>query len=182
MKKAILALLIGLVCAPSAHAQGGAIVLSGDPQGSDCNINDSSAGMCAVYVVHVGISGAVASQFAAPVPACFAGTWLSDSPVFGVTVGNSQSGVSIGYGQCTPGPIHVLTINFFCQGLSEPCCYYSVVPHPDVTSGVVEAVDCMNNLLTAKGGFGIVNSTNECECGPPTRDSTWGRVKSIFDQ
>jgi hypothetical protein len=102
--------------------------------------------------------------------------------VFPVTVGDSQNGISIGYAVCTPGPIHVLTINFFCQGLSQNCCYYSVKPHPDVLSGVVEVVDCSNSILTAKGGFGIVNSTNECECGPPTRDSTWGRVKSIFDE
>ncbi|UCH83256.1 MAG: hypothetical protein JSW50_12435 [Candidatus Latescibacterota bacterium] len=182
MKKGILILLIALVPVQTAYAQGGAIVLSGDPQGSECNINDKSAGMCAVYVFHVGISGAFASQFAAPAPACFSGTWLSDTPVFGVTVGGSQTGVSIGYGQCTPGPIHILTINFFCQGMTQPCCYYTVQPHPELPSGVVEAVDCMDNLLTAKGGFGIFNSTDECECGPPTRDSTWGRVKSIFDE
>jgi hypothetical protein len=183
MKKIILALVfIVLTTGRSAYGQAGAIVLAGDPQGTDCNLSDKTAGMCAFYVVHVGTPGALASSFSAPVPACFTGSWLSDTVVFPVTVGNSQNGISIGYGTCVPGPVHVLTMNFFCQGMSQNCCYYSVRPHPVGESGVVEAVDCYNNLLTAKGGFGIVNSTNECECGPPTRDSTWGRVKSIFDQ
>ena len=182
MKKVIFALVCLLVCAQTAYGQAGAIVLAGDPEGVDCNLNDSTAGMCSYYVVHVGTPGATASQFSAPAPSCFTGAWLSDTVVFPVTVGDSQNGVSIGYGPCTPGPIHVLTINFFCQGMTPICCYYSVKPHPEVLSGNVEVVDCANSLLEAKGGFGIVNSTSECECGPPTRDSTWGRVKSIFDQ
>jgi hypothetical protein len=171
-----------LTLAHAAFGQAGTIALASDPEGTDCNLNDKSPGMCSFYVVHVGTPGAQASQFSAPAPACFAGSWLSDTAVFGVTVGDSQNGISIGYGACMPGPIHVLTINFFCQGMSQDCCYYMVKPHPDETSGVVGVVDCMDNLITGKGGFGIVNSTEQCECGPPTRDSTWGRVKSIFDE
>jgi len=182
MTRVILALIGLLVSVQPSFGQAGAIVLAGDSQGIDCNLSDTSAGMCAFYVVHVGTSGATASQFSAPAPACFTGSWLSDTTIFPVTVGDSQNGVSIGYGPCTPGPVHILTINFFCQGMSQNCCYYSVKPHPDVTSGTVEMVDCTYTTLQAKGGFGIINSTSECECGPPTRDSTWGRVKSIFDE
>ncbi|MEJ2721943.1 MAG: hypothetical protein P8181_12520 [bacterium] len=159
MKKVMLALaLLSLVSTGSAHGQAGAIVLAGD----------------------VGTSGAQASEFSAPVPSCFTGTWLSDTVVFPVTIGNSQNGVSIGYGQCTPGPIHVLTINFFCQGTTSNCCYYRIKPHPDRETGTVGVVDCSDDLLTAKGGSGIVNPTDDCRCGELTRDSTWGKVKATF--
>ncbi|UCG51535.1 MAG: hypothetical protein JSW58_15325 [Candidatus Latescibacterota bacterium] len=180
MKKVALLTFVGLLCATTVYGQAGVIVLAGDAQGLDCNLSDKSPGVCSFYAVHILTPGAMACSFSAPAPSCFTGSWLSDAHVFPVTLGDSQNGVAIGYGECRPGPIHVLTLNFFCQGLSQNCCYYSVKPHPDVTSGEVEVVDCNENPLYARGGFGIVNSTTDCECGPPTRDSTWGKVKSTF--
>ena len=75
------------------------------------------------------------------------GLYLSDTAVFPVTIGSSQTGVAIGYGACLAAPIHILSINVFCQGLTPPCCYYSVLPDPQTLSGQIEVVDCANNLL-----------------------------------
>ena len=69
-----------------------------DPSGVDCNIIDNTAGLKPVYVVHFAPSGATASEFWAPKPDCWAtATWLSDTVVFEMP-GNSQIGISIGYG------------------------------------------------------------------------------------
>ncbi len=67
----------------------------------------------------------MASQFAAPMPACMTGvTYLGETSTYAVAVGTTQTGVSIGYGACYSGTIHVLTVRFFGTGLSEPCCVY----------------------------------------------------------
>ena len=55
-------------------------------------------------------------------------TYLGESSPFGVVIGNSQTGVSIGYGACLSGTIQLLTVRFFGQGLTEPCCVYPVGP------------------------------------------------------
>ncbi len=171
-----------LIFAPPVFGQAGALLLADDDQGNDCDLEDKTAGIRSFKVIHVSASGVTASMFSAPIPACFTGTWLSDTAPFPVTVGDSQFGVAIGYGSCLSSPIHVLTINYFCQGTSENCCYYRIQPHPDVESGEVEVVDCYESLQPGFGGRAVVNPTSSCPCGPPTQDSTWGRVKSLYDQ
>lgn len=182
MRLLTLALVVMLAAVGSAHGQAGAIILSSNDSGTECNLQDKSAGMCSYFVVHVSTIGALASSFSAPAPPCFSGTWLSDTAMFGVTLGDSQNGVSVGYGSCLSSPIHVLTVNFVCQGLTENCCSYKVHPHPDVISGEIEVVDCSMNTLFAIGGRAVVNPTTGCECGPPTQDSTWGKVKTLYGQ
>jgi hypothetical protein len=94
-------------------------------------------------------------------------TYLSDANPFPVTLGNSQTGVSIGYGACLSGPIHVQTIHFFASGTTSDCCQYSVRPHPASASGLVEVVDCDFNLLNGEGGYGVVNAQG-CDCPQPS--------------
>ena len=176
-------LLLGsclLMVATSAFAQGGRITLSSDTNGAYCGIDDVP-GLLPVYVVHQLIAGATASQFAAPTPGCFAAPYLSDTALYPVTIGNSQTGVSIGYGACVAGPIHVLTMNFFGQGLTGSCCFYNVVADPAASSGQIEVVDCGGSLVLANGGFGIINAGPQCEClTPATEASTWGKVKETY--
>ena len=35
-------------------------------------------------------------------------------------------------------------------------------------------------LRFGKGGRAVVNPDSGCECGPPTQDSTWGKVKTLY--
>ena len=183
MKKAAL-LTIAMLCVASlVFAQGGSIGVFGDAGGTDCNIIDAAPGLLSVYVVHVNVPGATASQFYAPTPACMVGaTYLSDGAPFAVTIGSSQTGVAIGYGACYTGPIHVLTINYFGGGASMACCYFEFLPDPLVPSGQIEVVDCIEGLLFATGGIGIVNADASCQCNVPTQDTTWGKVKSLFSE
>jgi hypothetical protein len=181
VKRLVFITLIIVASASLVFAQGGFIGLFGDPGGTDCNLWDNVPGLCSYYAVHVAHAGASACQFAAPAPGCYLGLWLSDTAMFPVTIGNSQTGVAIGYGACLAAPVAVLAINYFCQALTPPCCVYRVQPDPNVPSGQIEMVDC-NNLLWPAGDLcAVVNPTADCPCwATPTEESTWGRVKSLY--
>ncbi len=163
----IVALLVTLVllllAADPAAAQTGAICLFADPTGSDCTLSDHSPGTLSIYVVHTLTPGAMGSQFSAPKPDCMVGaSWLVDVKPFPVTLGDSQSGVSIGYGTCQPSPIHILTIMYATSGTTELDCFYRVRPHPAV--GRAEMVDCNDNLLEVGLGNVFLNSDRGCVC------------------
>jgi len=200
------ALLLAIVCvsfaAGSAWGQAGYIGIFPDKIGSDCALRDSPIGLNLYFIVHVNTAGAAACRFSAPKPQCSTAMWLSDTGQFPVTIGNSQTGVSVGYGVCRSSPIHVLTINFFTIGTTPPCCYYWTCPDPLADSGEIEVVDCNQNLLTTTGGAGIINSTVNCPCnwcasmacveeiyrtssncfGVPVESATWGRVKDAYSE
>jgi hypothetical protein len=138
--------------------------------------------LCTYFIVHVWTPGATASQFSAPMPPCMGAIWLSDTAVYPVTIGNSQTGVAIGYGACIPGPNHILSINYFCQGLAGPCCYYYVQEDPNVPSGEIEIVDCTSALwLQTARDCGIINAGPLCNCNIATDPATWGKVKALYE-
>lgn len=166
---------------PSSPA--GAIGVFMDYAGTDCNIAYENAGLLAVHVVHVDFLGATAAQFAAPKPDCWEdATYLSDTDIFPVTIGNSQTGKAVGYGACMSPPMHVTTINYFVQGGVNPaCCPYPVLPDPNIASGEIETMDCSNTVRYAAGLVGIINPMGGCPCGTvPVQESTWGRVKAMY--
>ena len=160
----------------------GAIGVFSDPQASGCNLLDHAPGLMTFYIVHVLTAEASAAEFAAPVPPCMTGaTYLGESSPFGVVIGNSQTGVSIGYGSCRSGPIQLLTVRLFVQGLSEPCCLYPVVPDPGYWEPGIWMVDCDSHMLEAAGAYAIVNLTGACQCGSiKVEEATWGKIKSMY--
>jgi len=201
------ALLLAIVCvsfaAGSAWGQAGHIGIYRDTAGMSCNLDDKTPGLTPYYIVHAMTGGATACQYSAPKPACLQAMYLSDTNVFGVTVGSSQTGVSIGYGNCRIGSIHVQTMNFFTQGSTLPCCEYWTCPDPLAGSGEILVVDCNMNLISASGMRSIVNATFACNCdmmclsmdciealyrtsstcfGVPIEDATWGRVKDAYSE
>ena len=184
MKKVAL-LTVAMLCVASlAFAQAGSIGIYGDALGTDCYISDSIPGLLNVYVVHVNTPAATASQFSVPTPACFLAPFLSSSSPFPVAIGNPATGIAIGYGGCFTGPIHVLTLQYFAQGLTGPCCFIDVFP--DVTLSDIQVVDCASNLLAATALNGVVNGDGSCECGipptVPTQDTTWGQMKALYSE
>lgn len=202
MKALLLTFVCLLFAAGTVWGQAGIIGIYGDNAGTNCNLRDSAPGLTPYYIVHVQTTGATACQYSAPTPACLLATYLSDTNVFPVTVGNSQTGVSIGYGTCRIGAIHVQTISFFTQGLTPPCCKYWTCPDPSEGSGEIRVVDCAQNLLTASGTLGMINANATCPCswcasmaciealyrtsstcfGVPIEDATWGRVKDAYSE
>ena len=170
---------------PPAPDPGGAIGVYADQAGTECNIPNVSSGLMTVYVVHINENATSASQFSAPKPACMTGaTWLNDTPMYPITLGNSQTGVTVGYGACRNGPLHVLTITYSMSGSSEPCCMYPVLPDPNLASGKIEIVDCGFNLIYGTGTNCTVNANPSCICGRgdivPAERTTWGHVKALY--
>jgi hypothetical protein len=90
--------------------------------------------------------------------------------------------VSVGYGACLGEPIHVLTILYFGQGATQVCCQYPVLPNPATVSGLIEVVDCQNNLIFGMGETTWLNSDGTCPCGilVKVEESTWGRIKAMY--
>ena len=110
MERLILVGLCLAVWSSVAWAQVPTVGIFTDSLGIDCNLIDSAPGLLDAHVVVIGMPGVSGVQFAAPKPACFTGTWLADTAAFPVTIGSSQTGVSIGLGTCLPSPVRVLTM------------------------------------------------------------------------
>lgn len=186
MKTVLLSVLVLMFAATLAFAQSGSVGIFNDMVGGDCNLPDAAPGLTPYYVVHVLTMGSTACQFMAPKPACATSTYLSDGAVFPVTVGNSQTGVSIGYGTCRVGPIHVLTMNFFTTGTTPQCCYYKVMCDPlgqdACASGLIDVVDCSFEPALAAAGTGIINANASCLCDVPVEATNWGRVKALYGE
>lgn len=178
---------VSVTALPPAAPSGGVIGLYADTGGTTCEISDSSPGLLQLYVIHTGISTATACQFAAPIPSCMSGaTWLSDTQISPfVYIGDSQTGISIAYGECLAGPIHVLTINILVQGSSETCCEFRVIPDPKAFTGQILATDCLvvPNLLEASGSSVVINPDASCPCVTSTvkiENTSWGCIKALY--
>jgi hypothetical protein len=163
----------------------GMLGIYADNMGTNCNIVATTPSVKTVYVVHTRTDGATACQFSAPKPQCWTNAmYLSDSDMFPVTIGNSQTGKSVGYGTCRVGTINVLPINYFVQGPpTQFCCPYPVLPDPIAPSGRIEIADCEFHTVYAYGATAIVNPNASCPCESPpvgVEETTWGRVKSLY--
>ena len=190
MRNVLLLMFVLMLTASLAVAQTNRVGLFGvanPTTDADCNIVDAAPGLLPVYAVHVqdapGGPTMIASQFKSAIPACFTGTWLSDTAIYPVTVGNSQNGVAIGYGVCIATPVHVLTINVFASGTTPACCVWPVEGDPNIPSGQVEFVDCDNALLVGVGQSGIINADGTCPCADivAVEDATWGKIKALYN-
>jgi hypothetical protein len=184
MKKALLFSFALMLVAGMAFAQsGGSVGIFADNAGASCNLTDTPGGtLKQYYVCHVVHAGMTGSQFRAKMPTCMTGaTYLSDTNVFPVVIGNTQSGYAAGYGACKPAPVHVVTINVFVMGMTPACCYWVVDGDPAVPSGQIEVSDCGFNTLIATGGAGIINANSSCDCDVPSDATTWGQVKALFE-
>ena len=139
-------------------------------------VSDGGGFELSIHVVHSFATDVAGSEFAAPLPPC-AGGWfyVSDEQIWPVTVGNSQSGVSVAYGACLSSPVHVLTINVFVLGRAPECCYYPVLPHPQ--TGQVRVMDCNGDWLIGGTTPTFINDSGMC--GTPVEGNTWGKIKAL---
>ncbi len=161
MKTVIFVGIFGLILVGSTlEAKAQRIGIFADPAGTNDFIRDTTPGMVSIYVLIINPTAAmIGVQFSAPIPGCFTGAGhLSDTRMFPVTIGNSQTGVAIAMGACLSSPVHVLTINVMGQGLTDTdtCCQYLVLPDPNVTSGEIEFTNCSNEVVFGTSKPGIV--------------------------
>ncbi|UCH83319.1 MAG: hypothetical protein JSW50_12775 [Candidatus Latescibacterota bacterium] len=180
MKTLLLSSLIVMLCANLAFGQAGSIGLFADPGATVCDVIDMPGILIPIYVVHLWSPGATAAQYKVAPFNGAAMLWLSDTTIYPVNIGNSQTGIATGFGVCVPSPNHILTINYFGQGLSASCSHYQVVPDPLAVPSGILVVDCADNILIATGGDVVVNPTSTCYCDVPVEKSTWGKIKELY--
>lgn len=186
----ILSGVVSLIGAAFAYgnpikAPWGPLVPSPTPTSYDEFICDNAVRILPIYIIYTsdGYSSPLSItgvEFSAPKPSCFTGVWLSDTNVFAVVLGNSQTGVSIGFGLCKAAPFHVMTINYFASGTTPADCVYRTLAHPYNVTGNIEVADCDFNSSTFFEGANFINPP-EADCFTiPVQESTWGKVKSVF--
>jgi hypothetical protein len=177
-----LLLFIGVVVTPFllvglAHGQAGTIGIFTDTIGTQPHFTDDTPGEISFYVVHINTAGATACQFSAPKPDCFDAVYLGDEVEFPVAIGSSQEIMSIGYGACLSGPVHVATIHYYSNTNTPMNCPYSVTDYlqeyetapPEVFP--IAMVDCEENILEARGGTLLINP-DFGDCAQPSLELT----------
>jgi len=164
----VVALLVAGACLASplsgpAWGQASIGVYS-DPTGVGCTLSDQTTGPIAYYVVvRPAPGGSTGAQFAAPKPACMTANYVGDSIAPGIlTIGNSQTDISVALGACLTDPTHVITINYFGFGTTPACCAYTVIPAPRKNSVIV--VDCVFYEAVGTGVVSYINADESCGC------------------
>lgn len=182
MKKALVLSIGVLLCASTAYGQAGHIGLFADSLSfSNCELVDDQMAVVPIYIVHKGLLGATACQFMVAPGGGFDCTYLASTNRFQTTIGDPLMGVAVSYGSCLMPDILLITMIWFCEGLSPVCSWLEVVPHPASPTGTIDIVLCAG-LLPATGGIMAVNNDGSCDCGGwhPVDETTWGRVKSLY--
>lgn len=104
--------------------------------------------------------------------------WLSDAGTPPVTIGNTASGISMGFGLPLNGynPVLLCTVNVMwmsdCAGTPTPL---RVVQNPNTL--YLGLVDFPNYELVPAVGL----TATLCPPTVPTEESTWGQVKALYE-
>ena len=160
---------------PPAFADGASIGLYTDATGTTCSFSGDAAGPVTAYVVfRPDVNGVNGVQFAAPIPTCFGATFLNDvTPASMVSIGSSQTGISVALAGCYGQPVNVLQINYYrTGGATTPCCEYPIVADP--STGDVVASDCAFQAIPVTVVSSRFNANASCECvgnSPPSLPS-----------
>ncbi len=156
-------IVLSLIVVDPAGAQS-SVGIYNDASGSTCSLTAPSSGQITAYVVvRPGPGGTTGLQFAAPKPSCFQATHLGDATPPGVlTIGDSQTGISVALGGCFAQPVHALTIEYLATGTTPTCCEYPIVNDPSKSDILV--VDCAFNELVATGVVSTFNADLTCLC------------------
>lgn len=188
----VLLVTLAVVCVCSiafAQPPGGQIMIFADPLGTDCFPKDRFPNVLQVYVVQIDAEGASGSQFKIETGGGFEGVFLGEELALtrGLKQGNSTTGTGIGYGECLVSPIHLLTLSYYCNGLSSECSYLEVTDAYEGERGELTSVDCSLPPLRQEtlGGRTYVNANPSCPCEVagallPVYETTWGNVKAMY--
>ena len=190
-----LAIVVGVMsCLPNAVQATSLIALSSQPNQIACNLIDQAPGLRTVYVIQTLNSGSIASRFRVVTGPGSTLTYVSETAHFGA-VGNTQSGISMCYGDCTAEDLLLVTISYMAYGTSLPCGQQQIIAHP--AAQTVEIMNCGSvperasvQPMFVEGPGGIcgcpsphlVTGTPQTfGCQPvPVSTSTWGAIKGLY--
>ncbi len=156
--------LLSIVWVRSAVADGASIGLYTDASGTTCSFTGDQPGLVTAYVVfRPDINGVRGAQFAAPIPNCFGATFIADVAPPGVlTIGSSQTGISVALPGCYGQPVNILQIMVQRTGGTSPCCEFPIVADPSVGEIVMSDCAYQNNPVTVVSSRFNANPTCEC--------------------
>jgi hypothetical protein len=167
MKKVLLLMVAVLMVSSVAMADH--IGVYSDASGSSCLVG--SGFQSNVTVIHRSLLGATGSRFKITLPAGSAFFAFNTSYV---PVGNMQTDLSLGYGDCLTGSFVIGTI---VANLTSGT--ISVLPADTFVSIIY--TDCTFAELPATGGNAYVApATGNCNEPLATEQSTWGQVKALY--
>jgi hypothetical protein len=176
-----------LVVPAVAMAQHGVIGLFADQTATSCEMVDSGQGILDIYVMHTLVTGSTASQFMVQPSAGFTAMHIGDTTPY-LYIGNSQTGISVAYGECLTAPIHIMTITYLFDGTSSACGFLEIVGDPNAPQPPgLYTVDCAPEWEMQKhvpqGGKLFVNGDGSCPCMSPVpaQESTWGEIKALYN-
>lgn len=173
------------------------IEISASQYAYECQlINDSGPGVRTVYVrYNYNYGGSTASRFMVTLAPGVDMTYLSETHPFSGTVGDTQNGITVCYGECTTGLIIVASIDYMYNGSTVSCGRLQIVPHPDAET--VETMGCDGSSSTpivrdmyilAPGGICGCPAAHTFSGTPQSLDcsilavaaKTWGAVKALY--
>jgi len=171
MKRCAILFLVLLSWVSFAHAE--KLRIYSDVALTDSTLNDHSPRVANLYIVH-DMFGGTGIRFRIAPSAGFTGVWLSETSPF-VTVGNSGSDLSIGYGSCLFGPVLVLTVTYQFFGTSSACSEAHISPPPGFGCVLAASYGCaFVEICVYDLGVLPVN------CPIAVESTTWGRVKALY--
>lgn len=191
MKKFLLIAAVLALSHTVATAQSGYLGIFGDAEATDCYPMDDYVGILRFYVVMIESEGFTGTEFSVVPGGGFVGVFMGDelSDQANISFGNSPTGKQIALGACRSGTVHVLTISYYCQGLSPTCSYLEVLPNPEsIHPETVNIANCDYILANVPSGRTYVNHDETCSCEAPgynttpVQPSTWGGVKALYAQ
>ena len=178
----VVAALVVLVPPGVGHTESGTIMLYADAAFTACNIV-APAGLITIYVVYEFHSGASGVRYAMSENTGGAISHIADQNQFALVTGDSQSGVTISFGGCFEGSIHIQNVLYSVLSNPPVCTRVEVVPDPSAPSGQVESVDCSAATRFTGGWYATFNGGGSCPCGMiccPVETGSWGRVKGLY--
>lgn len=181
MNKTLVLSVAVLLLAAAAYGQSQRIVLCTELGSYSCELIDNRVALVSIYVIHLFTPGAVASSWMVAQSPDFNCAYVGETAPWATYIGNTRIGLSISYGLCVVGDALLISINYFCQGLTPRCEFLEVVPHPEAPTGEIEVVDCSFVTVAGVGGVLIINNDGSCPCYRPTNQTSWGQVKVLFE-
>jgi len=180
MKKFVLTAMLLAIAATPALAQVEGLGLFADQAGLNCEVTDAVAGIKRVYVVHLNSIGATGSEFLVDTSASTMALIVASVPAGFLSIGSSDTGVSIAYQECKIGTFLVMTLTFDNFGDSAPCSRLRMLEDPTATPPARIWADCSSQPHDFPGGQAIVNADVTCPCDVATEATTWGTIKALY--
>ncbi len=179
MKKFVLtAMLLAIVVTPAMAIED--LGLYADQTGLNCQVTDTVAGIKRVYVVHTNSNGATGSEFLVDTSTSTMSLIVASVPAGMLSIGNSDTGISIAYQECKLGTFLVLTLTFDNFGTTAPCSRLRLLEDPTAFPPQRIYADCGSLPHAFPGGQAIVNVDGTCPCNVATEQTTWGTIKALY--